>query len=141
MWDVLLCGAFSLDLVRRLADHEGLGLCEIVRGEHADGMSVSCSYNEQIKYSHLVLVVLDRVVALGSKNEISWDQLGALVQKLKERVLCVGRGLSEDDRSGGVFDIVTTAGDGLAVRFHGQLLEVGRESVEVLVETTARVSK
>lgn len=71
-----------------------------------------------------------------SKDEVSRDELGALVQELVERVLGVGGWLAKEDRAGGVLDeLVGGAGNGFAVRFHGELLEVGRESVKVLVES------
>lgn len=54
----------------------------------------------------LVLVVLNWVVGLGGKDEVGWDQLGTLVEKLEERVLCVGAWLSEEDGSSGVLDVV-----------------------------------
>lgn len=81
-----------------------------------------------------MLVVLDRVMTLCSQNKVSGNELSSLVKKLVERVLGVGSRLAKEDRSSGVLDVVATASDGLAVRFHGKLLEVGRESVKVLVE-------
>ena len=56
------------------------------------------------------------------------------MEQLIEGVLGVGRGLTEQDGSRGVLDVVAAAGDGLSVRLHGQLLEVGGEPVHVLVE-------
>ena len=50
-------------------------------------------------------------------------------------MLGVGCWLAEEDGPGGVFHHVAVAGDSLAVGFHGELLEVGREAVEVLVES------
>jgi hypothetical protein len=37
-------------------------------------------------------------------------------------------------------EVVCCAGDCLAVGFHGELLEVGREAVEILVESVAMLS-
>jgi hypothetical protein len=88
-----------------------------------------------LRYILLVLVVLDGVVALCSQDEVGGNELGALVEQLVERVLRVGCGLTEEDGSGGVLDVVSTASDGLSVRLHGQLLQVSREPVKVLVET------
>jgi hypothetical protein len=81
-----------------------------------------------------VLVVLNRVVALGSQDEVCGDELGTLVEQLVKRVLGVGGRLAKENGSGGVLDVVSAACDGLSVRLHGQLLEVSREPVEVLVE-------
>jgi hypothetical protein len=83
----------------------------------------------------LVLVVLNWVVALGCKDEISWDKLGALVKQLEERVLCVGSWFSEQNWAGSVVDVFTVTGDSLAVRLHRKLLEIGRETVHVLIES------
>jgi hypothetical protein len=88
-----------------------------------------------LMYLLLVLVVLNRVVALCSQDEVGGDELRALVEQLVERVLRVGRGLTKQNGSGGVLDVVSAASDGLSVRLHGQLLQVSREPVEVLVET------
>jgi hypothetical protein len=112
----LIRSALGLDGFGGLADHEGLGLCEEVGGEHA-----------------LVLVAVDRVVRLDSEDEVGWDELGALVEKLEEGVLGVGTGLTEEDGAGGVLDVVAAAGDSLAVGLHGELLKVGGEAVHVLV--------
>ena len=112
----LIGSALGLDGFGGLADHEGLGLCEEVGGEHA-----------------LVLVAVDRVVRLDSEDEVGGDELGALVEKLEEGVLGVGTRLTEEDGAGGVLDVVAAAGDSLAVGLHGQLLKVGGEAVHVLV--------
>lgn len=49
-------------------------------------------------------------------------------------MLGVGGWLTEEDWASGVVDVLAVAGNGLTVGFHGQLLEVSWESVEVLVE-------
>lgn len=49
-------------------------------------------------------------------------------------MLRVRGGLSKQDWPCSVFDIITASGDGLAVGFHRQLLEIGREPVEILIE-------
>lgn len=117
MWHQVLGGALSLDFLGRLSDHQGLGLSKVVGGQHL-----------------LVHVVGDRVVRLGSQDEVGWDQLGALVDQLEEGVLGIGTRLAEQDRAGCVFGGRAIGGNALAVRLHGQLLEVGREPVEVLVK-------
>ena len=65
--------ALGFDLLGRLADHQRLGLCEIVAGEH-----------------FLVLVVLDRVVGFGGEDEVRGDEFGALVEELEEGMLGIG---------------------------------------------------
>lgn len=119
----LIRGILSLNLLRSLSDHQSFGLSEEVGSQHA-----------------LMLTTLNRVVRLDSKEEVGGNELGALVKKLEETVLGVGGGFTEQDRAGGVFNIVTRAGDGLSIALHGQLLEVGGESVEVLVKWSNQVS-
>jgi hypothetical protein len=114
----LVGSALGLDGFGSLADHEGLRLGEEVGGKHA-----------------LVLVVVDGVVGLGGENEVGGDELGALVKELEEGVLGVGAGLAKQDGASSVLDIVSAAGDSLAVGFHGELLKVGGEAVHVLVVT------
>ena len=115
--DEVLGRTLSLDLIGSLADHKGLSL----------GKEVGCKHL-------LVLVALNGVVALGGKDEVGGDELGALVKELVEGVLGVGSRLTEQNGTGSVLDVVTAAGYGLAVRLHRQLLEVSREPVHVLVE-------
>lgn len=122
MGDELVRGALGLDLLGGLADHEGLGLGQEVRRQHP-----------------LVQAPLDRVVGVGGEDEVGGDELRALVEQLEEGVLRVGRGLAEEDGAGGVLDVVARPGDGLAVGLHGQLLQVGREAVHVLVERRDQV--
>jgi len=62
-----------------------------------------------------MLVVLDRVVALGSQNEIRWNEFCALVEQLVERVLSICRWLTEYDSTCSVLDIVTTPGNSFTV--------------------------
>lgn len=47
-------------------------------------------------------VVADRVVGLGSEDEVGGDQLGALVDELEEGVLSIGAGLAEEN---GAWDV------------------------------------
>lgn len=138
--DKLLRGTLGADLVGGLADHQGLSLGEVVGGQHL-----------------LVDVVADGVVALGGQDEVGGDQLGALVDELEEGVLGVRAGLAEENRTcdgravslfrassgvggsaglltGGVLCGRAIRGDGLPVGLHGQLLQVGGEAVQVLVE-------
>ena len=107
----------GLDLLGRLPDHQGLGLGQEVGRQHA-----------------LVLAALDGVVRLGGHEEVGGDELGTLVQQLEEAVLGVGGGLAEQDGARGVLDVLAGAGDGFAVALHGELLQVGGEPVQVLVE-------
>jgi hypothetical protein len=82
-----------------------------------------------------MFVVINWIVALCGNNKISWDELSALVQELIEGVLGVGGWLAEENRTGGVFNHVVVPRNRLAIGLHRQLLEVGGEPVEVLVES------
>ena len=82
-----------------------------------------------------MLVALDRVVTLGGQDEICGDQLRPLMQQLIERVLSVGGGLAKQDGPGRIVDILAGTRDGFTVRLHGQLLKVGGEAMQVLVES------
>ena len=121
VWNKVVWSALSLKLIWSLTNHKSLSLGEVV----------GCKHN-------LVPVVLGWVVGLGSENEVSWDELGTLVEQLVEGVLGVGGWLSEKDWSSGVVDHLSLTVDGLTVRLHRQLLEVGWEAVEVLVKSTTR---
>jgi hypothetical protein len=101
-----------------LSDHKSFGLGKEVTGQHL-----------------LVFVVVDWVVAFCSKDEVGWDEFGALVQELVEGVLGVGGWLAEENWTCGVSHHLVVTGNRLAIGFHGQLLEVGRETVEVLVKS------
>lgn len=113
-----LGGGLSLELVRGLSNHKSFGLGEEVRCKHA-----------------LMLVVVNWVVRLRGQDEVGRNELRALVEQLVEGVLGVGGRFSEEDRTSGVFDGLTITSNALSVRLHRQLLEVGWETVEVLVES------
>lgn len=110
-------GSLGTNLLRSLSKHQGLGLGEEVGSQHL-----------------LVLVVLDRVVGLGSNDEVCRNQLGTLVDQLEEGVLSVGGWLTEENNTSLVVDELVVLGDRLTVGFHGKLLQVSWESVHVLVK-------
>jgi hypothetical protein len=107
---------FLADLFLGLAKRERLGLGEEIGEEDL-----------------VVFTACNRVEGLDRCQEITGDELGALVDKLVECVLAVCSGLSPNDRSGFVRDKVAGLGDGLSVGFHITLLEVVGEFVQVLV--------
>ena len=78
-------------------------------------------------------MLAQRVQRLVEANEVAGNELGALVDELVEGVLAVGAGFAPDDGAGLVVGDVAVEGDVLAVRLHGELLEIGREALEVLV--------
>lgn len=105
MRDEFLWCVFGFQLIWRFTNHEGFRLREEVRCEH-----------------FLMLIVIDWVMRFGGKDEVSGDELRALMKELVEGVLGVSSGLAEDDWAGGVFHHSAITRDGLAVRFHGKLL-------------------
>ena len=66
-------------------------------------------------------------------DEVAGDQRRPLVDQLVEAVLPVRAGLAPVDRAGLVVDSGPVERDALAVRLHRQLLQVGREALQVLV--------
>ena len=74
-----------------------------------------------------------RLEAVLGDHEFDRDDIGALMEKLEEGVLAVGAGLAPDDRPGGARDRRTVHDNALAVRFHVELLQIGRETAEPLV--------
>ena len=116
VWDELLGGPFGLDLVGSLADHEGFGLSEEVGGKHPDqSQCLSLTKEARASCLLLVLVVLNGIVALSGEDEVGGDEFRALMEKLVEGVLGVGRRLSEDDWARSILDVVATSCDGLAI--------------------------
>ena len=105
---------FFLGLGERLAVHQGFGLCKEVAEQ-------------------LLVVVADLVVAVCRGDEVARNHLGALVDELVEGVLAVGTRFAPEDRTRLVVHALAVTVNGLAVRFHVCLLEVGGEAVEVLV--------
>ena len=114
----LFRSALGANLVSGLAECQSLGLSEVVAQE---------------QLVHVLVAILGRVRGVDERDEVGRDELGALVDQLVEGVLAVGAGLAPEDLAG-------LGGNGgaipthrLAVGLHGQLLQVGREAVQVLV--------
>jgi hypothetical protein len=79
-----------------------------------------------------VVHAVEVVIGLGEGEEVRRHQHRALVQQLVEGVLAVGARLAPDDLAGRDVDRRAVEGHRLAVGLHAQLLQVGRESGEVL---------
>ena len=116
--DDLFRGALSAHFVGSLAEGQGLGLGEVVA---------------QKQLVHVLVAVLGRVRGVHERDEVGRDELGALVDQLVEGVLAVGARLAPEDLAGLGGDRGAVPTHGLAVGLHGQLLQVGREAVQVLV--------
>src|SRR5437879_6831998 len=74
----------------------------------------------------------ERVERLAEGDEVAGDQQRSLVDELVEGVLAVSAWLAKVDRAGLVVDLATVERDVLAVALHRQLLQVGREALQVL---------
>ena len=106
--------AFGLDLLGRLAERQRLGLGEDVRQQH-------------------VVVPAKRVERLGERDEVAGNEPRSLMDQLVEGVLAVGSRLAPVDGAGLVGDFVAIERDVLAVALHRQLLQIGREALQVLL--------
>ena len=113
-----LRGALRTDLVRSLAKGEGLRLRKEVAQE---------------ELVHVLVAVLRGVGGVDKRDEIGRNHARTLVNELVERVLAVGAGLAPEDLARIGRDGRAVPARGLAVGFHGQLLQVRREAVQVLV--------
>ena len=122
--DDVLRRALSAHLVSGLAERERLGLREEVAQE---------------QLVHVLVAVLGRVRGVDERDEVGRNQLRALVDQLVEGVLAVGARLAPEDLAGVGGDRGAVPTHGLAVGFHGQLLQIRREAVQVLVVREHRV--
>ena len=115
--DDLLGRALGAHLIGRLTKSERLGLGQEVAQEQLVDIlaAVGCG-----------------VGSVGEGDEIGRDHHGALVQQLVEGVLTVGAGLAPEDLTGVGGHGAAVPADMLAVGLHGELLQVGRETVQVL---------
>ena len=72
------------------------------------------------------------VGGVGESDEVGRDHHGTLVQQLVEGMLAIGAGLAPEDLTGVGGHSAAVPADVLAVGLHGELLQVGRETVQVL---------
>src|SRR4030088_244320 len=73
------------------------------------------------------------VERMAERNNIRGNQLRSLMDHLIERVLTIGSGLAPVDRSRLVINFDSLKRDVLAIALHSQLLEIGREALEVVL--------
>ena len=115
--DDLLGRALGTHLIGRLTKGERLGLGQEVAQE---------------QLVHVLTAVGRRVGGIGKGDEIGRDHHGTLVQQLVEGVLTIGTGLAPEDLTSIGGHSAAVPADMLAVGLHGELLQVGREAVQVL---------
>src|SRR5215475_1766171 len=75
----------------------------------------------------------ERIEGLAEADEITRDELGPLMYQLVERVLAVRPRLAPDDRPRLIVDGRAIQRHVLAVALHGQLLQIGRKALEILL--------
>src|SRR5215469_11797698 len=105
--------AFGFDLFHRLTERERLALRKNIGEQH-------------------VVMPAERVQRLCKGNEVAGNQARTLVNELIERVLAVGAGLAPIDGPGWAVDMLTFKRDMFPVAFHGQLLKVSGETLQIL---------
>src|SRR5215471_10364261 len=79
------------------------------------------------------MVLAKRIESLAEANEITRDELGPLMYQLVERVLAVRPRLAPEDRPRLIVDDCAIQRHVLAVALHGQLLQIGRKTLEILL--------
>src|SRR5215470_8271268 len=106
--------ALSNNLLGGLPEGESLCLSEDVRKQY-------------------VVVPAQRVEGLGKGDKITRDQSCALMDELIKGVLAVGSRFTPVDGAGLVIDLGAVEDNVLAIALHCQLLQVRRETLEVLL--------
>src|SRR5215471_2282120 len=79
------------------------------------------------------MVSAERIEGLAEADEITGDELGPLMYQLVERVLAVRSRLTPDDWPRLIVDARAIQRHVLAVALHGQLLQIGRKALEILL--------
>ncbi len=120
-------------LAFHLVADEPLGRHHLARDLDRTPLHQGLRLGQAVGDEQLVLVRKVRLVAPGADHELAGHHLGALVEHLEEGVLAIGAGLAPDHRAGGVGQRLAVHRHALAVRFHLQLLQVGRQPREALV--------
>ena len=80
-----------------------------------------------------VMVPAQGVKRLAEGDEVTGDKPGSLMNQLVERVLAVSPRLAPIDGTSLVGDLGPIQGDVLSVALHGELLQIGRESLQILL--------
>src|SRR3984893_17745723 len=106
--------AFGLDLLGRFSEGERLGLRKYIRQQH-------------------IMMPAEWVERLSKSDEVTGDEPGALMDQLIEGVLAIGSRLAPIDRAGVSVHRRSIEPHMFAVALHRQLLEISRETLQVLV--------
>src|SRR5262245_52512015 len=100
--------SLALDLLRRLAKRQSLGLGEDIRHQQ-------------------VVMTPQRIERLSKRNEVARHHSRPLMEQLVERVLAVRSGFAPINGPRLAADGSAVTADAFAAAFHGQLLQVRRE--------------
>src|SRR5208337_3177778 len=106
--------ALSLDLLRRFAEGERLSLREDIRQQH-------------------VVVPPESIQWAPEGDEVTRNESRPLMDQLIEGVLAIGARLSPIDGAGVAGNGRSIQPDVLAIALHRQLLQIGGESLQVLL--------
>src|SRR5215813_14177738 len=79
------------------------------------------------------MVPAEPIKRLTKSDEITWDQPRSLVDQLVKRMLTVGSRLPPIDWTRIVIDPLTIESHMFAVALHGQLLQISRKALEILL--------
>src|ERR1039458_8089734 len=113
MWHKPVRRAFGFDFLRSFAKGQRLGLRKNIRQEN-------------------VVVTSQRSERVRERNEVTGNQLRALMNQLIERVLAVGAGFAPINRPGLVSHFFPVERDVLAIALHRQLLKIRGKAFQVL---------
>src|SRR5471032_89540 len=90
------------------------------------------SLGEQVGHQEIVMR-WQGVQGLAETDKVTGDQLSTLMDKLIERMLAIGAGLSPIDRARWIVDTSALPRHLFAIALHGQLLQIGRKTLQVLL--------
>lgn len=74
-----------------------------------------------------------QIVSLDRSDKVARNELSALMDELIERVLSIGTRLAPHNRTGAIVDLSISTRHELSVGLHVALLEIGGESMQVLI--------
>src|SRR5262249_53221599 len=79
------------------------------------------------------MMLAKRIERAAERDEVAWYKPGTLMDQLVEGVLSVGSWLTPVDGAGIVSQLSPLERDVFAIALHRQLLQVGRESLQILL--------
>ncbi len=110
---------FRLRLRRPRGQHLGAGLVQGAARHQCLGLREAVG-------QQLGVMIAERIVTVDGRDEVTGDQLGALVDQLVKRMLTIRARLPPDHRTGGVVHAHAVSGDVLSVALAGRTGHVPR---------------